>query len=282
MTVQNAVYLTTTGLCVKDSTPTYYGRTMQATSNQTSIANANGVAGNPTYSLADNAELPGTGSVTIPTGTTAGRPGTPSTGEIRGNTTDNELEFWDGSQWVRFVDANGTYIKISETTLSGASSIEFTNLSSDYLVHWVVMNNVKTTTRGTLNDPSLDIKINYSSDNGATYPSNFFANARLLVSMNGTAPVLRSQSTNYPYNMLEHNVDTSGNFIWDAKIYIYNMTANQKTYCTEEHYYNHLTFSQRGVHGNVVNYDNIACNAFKIDGPLSFDSGTVKLYGLRI
>lgn len=282
MAVQNAVYLTPTGLCVKDSTPTYYGRTMQATSNQTSIANANGVSGNPTYSLADNAILPGTGSVTIPIGSTAGRPGTPSTGEIRGNTTDHELEYWDGSQWVRFVDANGTYIKISETTLSGATSIEFTNLSSEYLVYWVVMNNVKTTNNGVNNDPSLNININYSSDNGSTYPSNFFGNARLLVSMNGTAPILRSQSTVYPYNMIEHNVDTSSDYIFDAKIYIYNMTANQKTYCQEEHYYQHLIFSQRGVHGSVANYDNIACNAFKIDGPYTFSSGTVKLYGLRI
>ena len=46
----------------------------------------------------------GTGSVTIPVGTTAQRPSSPTNGEIRFNTTTGEPEWYDSSssQWVNF------------------------------------------------------------------------------------------------------------------------------------------------------------------------------------
>lgn len=53
-----------------------------------------------TIGLADNPLLPGTGAVTIPAGTTAQQPGTPTLGMTRYNTTLNYLEFWDGTVWA--------------------------------------------------------------------------------------------------------------------------------------------------------------------------------------
>ena len=53
-----------------------------------------------TVGIADNPILSGTGSVTIPTGTTAQQPGTPTLGMTRFNTTLNCLEFWDGAEWA--------------------------------------------------------------------------------------------------------------------------------------------------------------------------------------
>jgi hypothetical protein len=41
-----------------------------------------------------------TGGFTMPTGTTAQRPGSPDTGETRMNTTKGSLEFYDGTTWV--------------------------------------------------------------------------------------------------------------------------------------------------------------------------------------
>jgi len=41
-----------------------------------------------------------TGGLSLPTGTTAQRPGSPDTGESRMNTTTGSLEFYDGSTWV--------------------------------------------------------------------------------------------------------------------------------------------------------------------------------------
>ena len=49
--------------------------------------------------LADNAIMPGTGSMTIPKGTTAQRSGTPASGMLRFNTSSNEFEGYDGSSW---------------------------------------------------------------------------------------------------------------------------------------------------------------------------------------
>ena len=54
------------------------------TANQITVTVANGVA---TISLADNPIIPGTASVTIPTGTTAQRPGSATVGMLRFNTS---------------------------------------------------------------------------------------------------------------------------------------------------------------------------------------------------
>jgi hypothetical protein len=54
------------------------------TTNQITVTVTNGVA---TISLSSNPVLPGTASVTIPTGTTLQRPSTPTTGMLRLNTS---------------------------------------------------------------------------------------------------------------------------------------------------------------------------------------------------
>lgn len=54
------------------------------TANQINVSVASGVA---TLSIVSNPVLPGTGSVTIPTGTTANRPSTPTVGMFRFNTS---------------------------------------------------------------------------------------------------------------------------------------------------------------------------------------------------
>ena len=40
----------------------------------------------------------------LPSGTTAERPASPSTGEWRYNTTTNLIEFWDGGAWRKLQD----------------------------------------------------------------------------------------------------------------------------------------------------------------------------------
>lgn len=52
-----------------------------------------------TIGLADDPILPGTGSVTLPKGTTAQQPGSPATGMIRFNTTTSGFEGYNGSAW---------------------------------------------------------------------------------------------------------------------------------------------------------------------------------------
>lgn len=53
-----------------------------------------------TVSVNDNAILPGTASLSLPSGTTAERPGSPTNNMIRHNTTTSGLERWDGAEWT--------------------------------------------------------------------------------------------------------------------------------------------------------------------------------------
>lgn len=69
---------------------------VSGTANQIAIT---GTAPNFTVGLADNAILPGTGSLTLPTGTTAQRPGTPANGMLRYNSTFGNAEFYSQTTW---------------------------------------------------------------------------------------------------------------------------------------------------------------------------------------
>lgn len=72
----------------------------------------------PVVGIAPNAILPGTASLTIPTGTTAQRPASPTAGMIRLNTTLAELEYHDGTSWF----TSGKLIQMVTGTIGSASS----------------------------------------------------------------------------------------------------------------------------------------------------------------
>jgi hypothetical protein len=93
------------------------GRTMLGTANQINLANGSGASGSPTFSLADNAVLPGTEGITIPAGTTAERPVTPNNGELRYNTTTSRIEAYLNGTWTTLGVGDG-----SVTTVSGTAN----------------------------------------------------------------------------------------------------------------------------------------------------------------
>lgn len=99
-----------TGIAYVTTTTGVVGtRTLTGTSNQIDIANGTGAGGNPTFTIADNPVLPGTGSVQAPDGTTAQRSG--SAGSLRFNTTTGLLEFTnDGAAWAAFASTAGATI----------------------------------------------------------------------------------------------------------------------------------------------------------------------------
>jgi uncharacterized protein (UPF0303 family) len=84
--------LASTGIAVRTTTDTWAQRTIQPTTNQTTVTNGSGAAGDPTIGIASNPVLPGTEGVTLSGGTTAQRPGSPLDGEWRHNTTEEILE----------------------------------------------------------------------------------------------------------------------------------------------------------------------------------------------
>ena len=91
------------------------GRTMLGTANQINLANGSGASGAPTFSLADNAVLPGTEGITIPAGTTAERPATPNNGEIRYNTTTSRVEAYLNGTWTAMGVGDGSVTSVSGT-----------------------------------------------------------------------------------------------------------------------------------------------------------------------
>jgi hypothetical protein len=73
--------------------------TFQGTTNQISIANGDGAA-NPVISLATNTIIPGTGSVTVPNGTSVQRSG--GAGAVRYNTSLQQFEGYTNTGWNQF------------------------------------------------------------------------------------------------------------------------------------------------------------------------------------
>lgn len=96
--LQQLVSQTGTGFLVLQSgTPAKVE--IEGTTNQISIANGNGAA-NPVVSLATNPIIPGTGSVTVPNGTSGQRTG--SSGAFRYNTSLQQFEGYTNTGWNQF------------------------------------------------------------------------------------------------------------------------------------------------------------------------------------
>jgi hypothetical protein len=92
--------------------------TLVGTANQIGITNTNGV-GNPVFSIADNPIFSGTGSMTIPTGTTAEQPGSPVVGMMRYDTTAGAYYGYSAGAWRQFSLSGGVTQVNTGTGLTG-------------------------------------------------------------------------------------------------------------------------------------------------------------------
>jgi hypothetical protein len=85
---------------------TVSGRDLTGTADQIDVANGNGASGAPTFSLASNPILPGTGSVTIPKGSSAQQPAG-ANGQFRFNTDTQTFDGFSAGSWRQFSVAGG-------------------------------------------------------------------------------------------------------------------------------------------------------------------------------
>ena len=90
-------------------------RSILGTADQISVTNGNAFSGNPVIGLADNPILPGTGAVTITSGTSAQQP-VGSSGQFRFNTDTQTFDGFASGSWKQFSLAGGV------TTFSGAGT----------------------------------------------------------------------------------------------------------------------------------------------------------------
>ena len=103
-----------TGMLAIVGGSTIAGRQITGTADQIDVANGNG-SGNPTLSIASNAVLPGTESVTIPAGTTAQRPSPATNGDIRYNTSLQRFEAYVNGGWQTVGSGDGTISSVAGT-----------------------------------------------------------------------------------------------------------------------------------------------------------------------
>lgn len=114
--------LATTGIAVRTAADTWATRTITGTANQITVTNGSGTAGNPTLTIASNPIIPGTASITMPAGTTAQRPATPTVGMMRYNSTTGLLEMYQGGAWVS-VGTNTTNATVSSVAVTGSTGL---------------------------------------------------------------------------------------------------------------------------------------------------------------
>jgi hypothetical protein len=143
------------------------GRTLTATANQIDITNPNGIAASPVFSISDNAVLPGVEGVTVPNGTTAERPSSPNSGEIRYNTTTSRLEGYT-TNWQTFGSGDGTVSSVSgvanQITVSNGTTTPLVGLADNTVIPGVA--SVKVPAGSSVDRPisSVNGMIRYNTD----------------------------------------------------------------------------------------------------------------------
>jgi hypothetical protein len=111
----------TNGLWARTGAGTGSVRTVTGTTDQITMTNGDGVAGDPTIAIASDAVLPGTGSCTMPIGTTAQRSGTPVNGMFRYNSTTAAFEGYKGDSWGSLGGSVATLNDVGDVTITAAA-----------------------------------------------------------------------------------------------------------------------------------------------------------------
>ena len=158
----------------------------------------------------------------------------------------------------------------SQNFTSSVSYIDFTSIKgSEYDVHYLSFDGLSHTVAGV----SL-FSIRYSTDGGSSFIStNSYQNAYQSGDSGGTFQELKGTESGLRIGFSHSSTFTSG------YVYLYNLNNSSKysfnTFHSVEHFSAKFTFGQ-GVYdtANTV-------NAIRVYDAYSFDSGTVKLFGVK-
>jgi hypothetical protein len=125
--VANLANASLNGFVVLTSAGAITSTTLTGTANQIGITNPNGV-GNPVFSIANDPVIPGTGSMTIPTGTTGQQP-FGSDGQFRFNSTTQTFDGFSTGAWRQFSLSGGVTQVNTGTGLTGGPIVGIGTIS---------------------------------------------------------------------------------------------------------------------------------------------------------
>jgi hypothetical protein len=233
-----------TGFLALPGNGTVSGRTLTGTANQISITNPSGIAGNPTFSIADNAVLPGTGGIVFPTGNTAARPAIPTNGTLRYNSQTSAFEAYVASNWGSIlsqanIGLGPTQIPQNQD-LGDLAYQDASNLNANVNIIGTLSVSGTTFSRVVVIPDATSITINTDVTDIATQANTqavgtLTINAPTGTPTNGQKLILRVQSTNIQtlsWNAIFQGSSdialppaTSGGGLFDYVGFLYNSTA---------------------------------------------------------
>ena len=98
--------LTSSGIAVLTGPDTWSARYIDGLTHQIHVYEGSGVAGNITLGLAADPIVPGSGAITVMSGSTGARPYPPTEGMFRYNSDGQEFEGYTTAGWAPIVDTN--------------------------------------------------------------------------------------------------------------------------------------------------------------------------------
>jgi hypothetical protein len=133
--------------------------------------------------MAQNSTILGQNFIVLPSGTTAERPGSPTAGMLRFNTTASALETYSGTAWV-FIDlVPGTIQDYPVTSIS-----TFEAFSPSAGTYWIKPTGIATA-----------FQVTYSGTNYRTSGNGFF---RWYRTVDQSAPTENLIDNSYPWNLM--------------------------------------------------------------------------------
>jgi len=175
-----------TGFLVAQGGGNVGGAIVSGTTNQIDVADSSGVLGGPIISISSNPILPGTGSFTVPKGTTAQRP-VGVNGMIRYNSDDQVFELYTLGSWVNIATGGITLINTG-TGLTGGPITVTGTISVDSTV--VRLNAVQTLTDKTIS--GINNTLSNIDNSSLTNSSVTFNGVTVSLGNSGTIPIITS------------------------------------------------------------------------------------------
>jgi hypothetical protein len=121
--------LTGSGFLCLPNNGTVSAVTLTGTTDQITVTGGDGTGGNPTFAIASNPVLPGTGGVGLPAGGTAARPVSAYNGLFRYNTDTGLLEAYLSGSWTSLAAGSGVTSIATGTGLTGGPIVSTGTIS---------------------------------------------------------------------------------------------------------------------------------------------------------